>query len=68
MTRRLTQTEAARLFKAAKAEGYDRASIIQHPDGRIEVIAEVPRDNDGQGAPNEWDDVLHPDDRKGFRK
>ncbi len=58
MTRRLTQTEAARLFKAAKAAGYDRASLIQHPDGRIEIVAETGRSNDGQGMPGEWDDVL----------
>lgn len=36
----IPQSDATRLFKAAKAAGYARARIIVHPDGRIEVIGE----------------------------
>lgn len=36
----ITQSDATRLFKAARAAGYTRARIIGHPDGRIEVIGE----------------------------
>jgi len=36
----IKQTEATRLFKAAKAAGFDRARIIKYPDGRTEVIGE----------------------------
>lgn len=36
----ITQTNAARLFKAAKAAGFGRARLITYPDGRIEIIGE----------------------------
>lgn len=37
---RIKQSDAARLFKAAKAAGFSRARIISHPDGRIEMVGE----------------------------
>lgn len=36
----IKQTEATRLFKAAKAAGFGRARLITYPDGRIEIIGE----------------------------
>ena len=35
-----TQSDASRLFKAARSAGYGRARLIGHPDGRIELIGE----------------------------
>ena len=37
----VTQGEASKLFKAARAAGFDRARIIRHLDGKIELIAET---------------------------
>ncbi|MCG8272554.1 transcription factor iiib subunit [Aquamicrobium sp. NLF2-7] len=36
----IPQSDATRLFKAARAAGYSRARLIRHPDGRIEVVGE----------------------------
>jgi hypothetical protein len=36
----IPQSDATRLFKAARKAGYARARLIRHPDGRIEVIGE----------------------------
>lgn len=36
-----TQATATRLFKAASAAGFERARLVIHPDGRIEVIGET---------------------------
>lgn len=36
----IKQTDATRLFKAAKAAGFGRARLITYPDGRIEIIGE----------------------------
>lgn len=36
----IRQTDATRLFKAAKAAGFGRARLITYPDGRIEIIGE----------------------------
>lgn len=49
----IKQTNATRLFKAAKAAGFDRARLIAHPDGRIEMIGE-------NGAAPETDIALSP--------
>lgn len=40
----IPQSDAARLFKAARAAGYARARPIRHPDGRIEVVGEDTQD------------------------
>ncbi|TPM15527.1 hypothetical protein [Mesorhizobium sp. B2-3-5] len=55
----ITKSDASRLFQAAKAAGYDRARLVSHPDGRIELLAETMREEE-RGAPgaNEWDGVL----------
>ncbi|TPN49355.1 hypothetical protein [Mesorhizobium sp. B1-1-7] len=55
----ITKSDASRLFQAAKAAGYDRARLVSHPDGRIELLAETMRDGDRAAAGgNEWDEVL----------
>lgn len=36
----IPQSDATRLFKAARAAGYARARLIRHPDGRIECVGE----------------------------
>lgn len=36
----IPQSDATRLFKAARAAGYARARLITHPDGRIEIVGE----------------------------
>lgn len=36
----ITQAIATRFFKAAKAAGFERARLITHPDGRVEIIGE----------------------------
>lgn len=36
----IPQSDATRLFKAARAAGYARARLIGHPDGRIEIVGE----------------------------
>ncbi|MFG1287914.1 transcription factor iiib subunit [Xanthobacter versatilis] len=36
----IQQSDATRLFKAARAAGYARARLITHPDGRVEIIGE----------------------------
>ena len=54
------QADATRLFKAAKAAGYDRPRFrfVQWPDGRSEFIVE-PIGRDEPAMPgNEWDEVL----------
>lgn len=49
----IKQTQATRLFKAAKAAGFDRARLITYPDGRVEVIGE-------NGTAAEVDKLLSP--------
>ncbi|MDQ0512705.1 hypothetical protein QOZ99_003617 [Angulomicrobium amanitiforme] len=36
----IPQSDATRLFKAARAAGYARARLISHPDGRLEIVGE----------------------------
>lgn len=36
----ILQSDATRLFKAARDAGYARARLITHPDGRIEMVGE----------------------------
>ena len=36
-----TQTQATRYLKAAVAAGFERARLVIHPDGRVEVIGEI---------------------------
>lgn len=36
----ITQTDAKRLFKAARDAGFVRAKLTKYPDGRIEIIGE----------------------------
>ncbi|TGP24996.1 MULTISPECIES: hypothetical protein [unclassified Mesorhizobium] len=55
----ITKSDASRLFQAAKAAGYDRARLVSHPDGRIELLAETLREGESSDAGgNEWDEVL----------
>jgi hypothetical protein len=55
----ITKSDASRLFQAAKAAGYDRARLVTHPDGRVELLAETLRENErGDAGANEWDEVL----------
>lgn len=37
----ITQANATRYFKAAATAGYGRTRLVMHPDGRVEVIAEI---------------------------
>lgn len=53
----MTQEDANRLFKAAKAAGYERTRIISWPDGRREVIVEVIKPADTERLANPWDEV-----------
>jgi hypothetical protein len=57
---KITQADATRLFSAAHKAGYERARLVSHPDGRIEIMAETIRvaDDRRQIDRNEWDDVL----------
>lgn len=36
----IQQSDATRLFKAARKAGYARARLIRHPDGTIEIVGE----------------------------
>ncbi|MER9573332.1 hypothetical protein NKI77_29785 [Mesorhizobium opportunistum] len=55
----ITKSDASHLFQAAKAAGYDRARLVTHPDGRVEMLAEMRREGDRDTAGgNEWDEVL----------
>lgn len=54
----IKQSDATRLFKAAKAAGFERARIILHPDGRIEADAALSDTAANSNAGNTWDDVL----------
>ncbi len=36
----IPQSDATRLFKAAKAAGYERARLIAHKDGTFEIVGE----------------------------
>lgn len=36
----IRQRDTTRLFKAAKAAGFGRVSVMNYPDGRIEVVGE----------------------------
>lgn len=55
----MTQADAARLFKASRQAGYERVRVVSHPDGRMEVVAEM-ADQTRQATERrcEWDDVL----------
>lgn len=54
----LTQSDATRYLKAAKAAGFDRARLVIHPDSRVEVIAEAATEQTETARSNEWDELL----------
>ena len=54
----ITQKDANRIFKAAKAAGFNTAKIVLHPDGRVEASAAISEAAGGVTQENSWDDVL----------
>ncbi|MGU3576718.1 hypothetical protein ACLBWZ_14365 [Brucellaceae bacterium C25G] len=56
----IKQHDATKLFKAARAAGFDTAKILLHPDGTVEASGSM-FDEDSATAKNNkssWDDVL----------
>jgi allantoicase len=53
----IKQTDAKRLFKAARDAGYENAKITIHPDGQIEAVASF-AEQARASSDNSWDDVL----------
>ncbi|NML75268.1 hypothetical protein HHL25_14145 [Rhizobium sp. S-51] len=51
------QIDAKRLLAAALSAGFETATVVIHPDGRIEVSASIADQQDSRPA-NTWDEVL----------
>jgi hypothetical protein len=51
------QIDAKRLFAAALSAGFESATVVIHPDGRIEASASM-ADQQQAKPVNTWDEVL----------
>jgi hypothetical protein len=48
------QSDALRIFKAARTAGYGRTRLVVHPDGRVEYIAETGEAPEADNALDAW--------------